>query len=488
MLQTVDTRDHLGLSSYQELAHLIPAVHELRTEARRLVPRIGGRRVVMVNSTAQGGGVAEMLPRVIDLLQELGVDVRWLVIGSDRPAFFALTKRLHNLIHGVGDPSLGPAERELYDEVSRENSRELARELGPDDVLVIHDPQPLGTGALVERELGVQLVWRCHIGLDRTTPETDAAWDFLAPYADGIDCAVFSAPEYIPEYLAGRSRVLYPGIDPLTFKNRDLSPHKLQGVLVNGGLAQEHAPVLTPPFEHRARRLARDGSFEPADQGDEIGLLFRPTIVQISRWDRLKGFAPLLEGFVRLKRRRDDPDLSPLHRRRLELTRLVLAGPDPTSVADDPEALAVLDELVGRYREMPEQIARDVVLLVLPMESRRENALMVNALQRCASVVAQNSLEEGFGLTITEAMWKRKPVLGSKACGIRQQVRDGIDGLLVDDPLDPEQIAGTLDRLMEAPHQRELYASNAQRHVYEEFLIFTQLRRWLRLLAEVSDR
>src|SRR5690606_16217635 len=229
----------------------------------------------------------------------------------------------------------------------------------------------------------------------------------------------------------------------------------------------------TPPFERKAERLQPDGSFGPADRPEEIGLLFRTIVTQISRWDRLKGWQPLLEAFTRMKRRAasGELDLTPHERRRVQLARLVLAGPEPASVADDPEATEVLGRLVERYRALDRQMQKDVVLLSLPMTSRRENHLMVNALQRCSSVVVQNSLREGFGLTVTEAMWKRIAVLGSSACGIRQQIRDGIDGRLSADPSDPAEVEAAVVELLNAREGSDAYALSAQRRVHDEFLM-----------------
>jgi trehalose synthase len=207
-------------------------------------------------------------------------------------------------------------------------------------------------------------------------------------------------------------------------------------------------------------------------------------ITQISRWDRLKGYKPLLDAFAILKRNRHRIDgLSELQARRLDLVRLVLAGPDPASVQDDPEGKEVLDELCAAYGDLEPEIQADVALLALPMRSLRENAMMVNALQSCATIVAQNSIQEGFGLTATEAMWKRASVLGSSACGLRQQIRDGIDGRLHPDPEDSRAIAELSIAMLSDRSQRDLWGRSAQRRVHDEFLVFAQLRKWLRLLA-----
>jgi trehalose synthase len=487
MARTIDPEWHLSLDDYASVAHLATAVAELRAEAARLSKRLEGRTVWMVNSTAQGGGVAEMLPTQVSMLRELGVDTRWAVIETLDPRFFPLTKRIHNLIHGTGDPELTEEDREVYDRVSRENAEALGSLLDARSILVVHDPQPLGAGALVKERLGVATVWRCHIGLDEHLPETRAAWRFLKPFATGYDRAIFSAPEYIPGYLAGRASVIHPALDPLSHKNRPLSIHKLVGILCNAGLLEPQAPVLTPPFPERAARLQPDGTWGATASPCDIGLLFRPIVTQVSRWDRLKGFAPLLQAFVLLKQRLNGrTEMSERSRRTLENVRLVFAGPDPASVQDDPEAAEVLDELRELYVAVEPRLQDEIAILSLPMGSRKHNALMVNALQRCSSIVVQNSLREGFGLTATEAMWKAIPVLGTHAVGLRQQIRDGLDGRLVADPEDPEAIASVLEEMLADEHARDDWGRNGQHRAHHDFLILSQLRRWLELLVEVA--
>lgn len=490
-MELIELRKTISLDDYASFGPLTHAVQDLRDEAATLVPRLKGRSVLMVNSSANGGGVAEMLPTLVLLLRELGVETNWAVISSGKPQFFKLTKRLHNLIHGHGDPDLGPEDKSLYDEISRANAEQLREHLKPNDILVIHDPQPLGAGALLKRDLKkLSAVWRSHIGLDIHTAATRAAWTFLKPYAEVFDHAVFSAPEYIPDYLAGRSSIIHPAIDPLSHKNRALHPHKLAGILCNSGLIEPDSPILTSPFPSPAQRLQPDGSFGPPNQPDQLGLLYRTIVTQVSRWDRLKGFAPLMEGFARMKRSHlASPNQTQVrHSRRREIVRLVLAGPDPGAIQDDPEAQEVLDELKDRYLHLDSDCQQDVVLLTLPMDSRKHNALTVNALQRCSSIVVQNSLREGFGLTATEAMWKAVPLLASSACGLRQQVRDGVDGRMVGDPENPDEIASMLDQMLRSTQTLERWGRNGQLQVHKEFLIFTQLSRWLRLLASAVSR
>jgi trehalose synthase len=382
---------------------------------------------------------------------------------------------------------LTAGDRALYEEVSRANAEALMQYVRPNDVLLVHDPQPLGAGARVKRRHpGMRAIWRCHIGLEEDLPVTRAAWEFLRPYASVYDDAVFSVQEYVPGFLADRASVIHPSLDPLSHKNRELSLHKLVGILSDAALTEPHWPLVAPPWPEGARRLQADGRWATATIPEDIGLLARPIITQVSRWDRLKGFEPLMEAFRALKLglvSRPAHDLR--HRRRLELVRLVLAGPDPSSIQDDPEGLLVLESLCKRYTRLEPDVREDVALLALPMGSRKANALMVNAVQSSSDIVAQNSLREGFGLTATEAMWKRKPVLGSaRACGLRLQVRDGVDGVLVSNPEDPEAIAEAMHHMLADEDQLETWGRNGQRRAYDEFLIFSELRRWLEMLAD----
>ncbi|HEX6201846.1 MAG TPA: glycosyl transferase family 1, partial [Thermoanaerobaculia bacterium] len=205
MIQIVDVPPTVSLDESEAHATLARPVQDLRAEARQLVPALAGRRVWMVSSTARGGGVAEMMPRLVTVLRELGVPTEWAVIGSDEPRFFPLTKRLHNMIHGIAETPPDAADREVYEAVSRANAAELGPRLAPGDVLVVHDPQPMGVGALLVREQGVPAIWRCHIGLDDENAATRAAWAFLAPYTGAYAHAVFSAPEYVTGFPAHRA-------------------------------------------------------------------------------------------------------------------------------------------------------------------------------------------------------------------------------------------------------------------------------------------
>ena len=488
-LRRVPVTHPAALDDYSAVAHLAGSVAELKLEVQGVASHLSGRTVWMVSSTARGGGVAEILPPIVSLLRDLGVRAEWLVIGSAEPAFFELTKRIHNLIHGEGNPGLTEADRALYERVNRVNAEALGELLRPGDLLVVHDPQPLPL-AMQLRDLGpFTAIWRCHIGLDAENAATRAAWTFLAPYLGAYDAAVFSAPEYIPECLTGRASVIYPGIDPLSPKNRDLTIRQTVEVMCRGGLITCPGPTVGERYLGLAQRLLPDGLWAPAVAANDFGLLTRPIITQVSRWDRLKGYLPLLEAFVALKRDPVDPSLVPTHHRHLELARLVLAGPDPAAIQDDPEAREVLDELSNVYRALPAEAQREIAILLLPMHSLEENALMVNALQRASTIVAQNSLREGFGLTIAEAMWKRVPILSnSRACGPRQQVRDGLDGRLVTDPEDRDELRRAMSEMLSDSARLERWGHAAQRRAHDHLLIFDQLRAWGRLLETLLTR
>lgn len=483
MMQLIDIENAPTLKEYQQHFHLSRTVDDLKEAARQDARLLGSGKIWMVNSTAQGGGVAEMLPKLVAILRDLGIETEWAVVGGEDDRFFELTKRIHNMLHGQPGADFTPADRAVYEAASREAAGELGTKVAPNDIVIIHDPQPLGAGAMLAEKLGVRTIWRCHIGLDSENASTRAAWDFLRPWTLGYERVVFSFPEYVPEFLSDRAEIIAPAIDPLSEKNRDLSARKVAGVLINAKMDGVLEPVPMVPFEECAMRLQDDGTFAPADKPASIGLMLRPIVTQISRWDRLKGWHPLLKGFARMKAQ---AEASGLHAPKLAEVRLVLAGPDPSAIQDDPEGIAVFNDLCGIWQELPDAIRKDVVVLVLPMKSRAVNALMVNALQRCSSIVVQNSLQEGFGLTVTEGMWKQCPILGTHAVGIRHQVRDGVDGRLIDDPENEEEIALTMNEMLARPELCEEWGRNGQGRVAEHYLIFTQVRRWLSVLKAAA--
>lgn len=309
------------------------------------------------------------------------------------------------------------------------------------------------------------------------------------PFLQDYDHFVFSAPEYIPKGLTGNVTIIHPGIDPFSHKNRPLNVHKLSGILHNAGLVVSKHPAITSPFAHQVKRLQPDGTFAEASLPSDIGLFHRPIVTQVSRWDQLKGFEPLMRAFAFLKNHiHQFCEEGSRHWVRVQNARLVLAGPDPAYVSDDPEGRIVLQKLTEFYELLDPEIQEDIALLLLPMHSVKENALIVNALQKCSYVVVQNSLQEGFGLTATEAMWKRVPVLASNSCGLRHQIRNGIDGILIRNPENEQEVAKSLSEVLKEPNKVEQMGFYAEMRVINKFLNFTQISDWLRVLNLMAEQ
>lgn len=475
----VPIRPMTRLDLFLDLDHFEPLLEELQRLGRKVAERLGTGQVWMLNSTPTGGGVAETLPRICSLLADLGVHARWIVLEPDDPAFFVVTKGLHHLIHGEpGVQDLARA-KEIYARVSAEAAEGL-HALAPGDVLAVHDPQPAGVGVHLARRGGPRLVWRCHIGVPERNEHTAAGWDFLRPWLGVYERMFFSSSSYVPDEWADRSAEIHPGIDPLSHKNRTLRPYKLIGVLRAAGLVDGPEVPAWARFVAPVRRFV-DGRFEARPIPS---LLHAPLVVQISRFDRFKGFDRLIPAFVDLVggcRGRSRHVRASADRLASELAaaQLLLAGPDPAGVADDPEAEEVLEALCAQQQALPEEMRQRVHVLQLPMVDAKENALIVNALQRIAAVVVQNSRREGFGLTVAEALWKATPVVAANVGGIAIQMRHGIDGLLVDDPDDPADIADKLLQLFAFPLEAEAMGRSGRRRVRDHFLILTEVRRWL---------
>jgi trehalose synthase len=406
-MTAVQTANRIPLDDY---AAVIGAgeIEELRILARPLL----GRPVEMVNSTAVGGGVAEILNRIIPLAEDLGLPFRWDVItgGED---FFAVTKAFHNALHGA---PYHPQARdfEIFRDYQRRNLHRLPLDA---EFVVIHDPQPLGL--IDDRPQGKNhWVWRCHIDLSHPN---SVVWDFLHSYVSRYDASIFSSPEFarqlsIPQYL------FYPAIDPLSEKNCEL------------------------PAEFIAEVLARY-QIDPS----------RPILTQISRFDRLKDPLGVIRAYRIVKRYFD--------------CQLVLAG---GTASDDPEGAQVLKEVHHAADGDP-----DIKVLELPAWAPFE----VNALQRASSIVIQKSLREGFGLTVSEALWKKKPVVASAVGGIPTQIIHNHTGLL------SHSVEGTAYQirfLLSHPQIAARLGERGHEHVKENFLITQKLKRYLTLLLAMA--
>lgn len=465
----------------QSIERYLPVVGEERVRALekhvgRLEKNLGGASVWNVNSTAAGGGVAEMLRSLVGYARGAGVDCRWMVIDGD-PDFFRLTKRIHHALHGSsgdGEP-LDEAARAAYEATLRRNAVDLIAALQPGDIVILHDPQTAGLiGPL--QEAGAHVVWRCHVGHDRSNGEVTRGWAFLAPYLERAEATIFSRDAYVPDCCNdGRARVIRPGIDPFSPKNQEMCPEVAAAIAVEIGILEGPSPADVVPAFTRP-----DGSPGRVERAADVQRLGRavprdvPLVAQVSRWDVLKDPIGVLEGFHSLLE--SHPGVR---------AELLLAGPNVKAVADDPEGAEVYESVAAAWRALPHAMRKHVHLAMLPMTDDAENAAMVNAIQRCARVIVQKSLHEGFGLTVTEAMWKSRPVLASAVGGIQDQVEDGVSGVLLHDPTDRDAFANALDELLCDPERGERIGAAAHRRVRDDFLGIRQLEDYTGLLEDL---
>jgi trehalose synthase len=437
-LRSIDPlRDVLDVAAFARLEAALGRTRDL----------LGTRRIVNVSSTATGGGVAELLSTLLPYALGAGIGVRWMVIAGD-PAFFAITKRLHNRLHGEpgdGGP-LGPAERAAYERVLAANADDLRARISPGDVVMLHDPQTAGL-IPVARSAGAVVVWRSHVGCDTTNVATDEAWLFLDPYLRDADACVFSRASYVPSSLrVPHVAVIRPSIDPLSPKNAAMSADAVAEVIAR------HSDVL--------------GAGAAAIAGGER------VVTQISRWDRLKDPTGVLDAFA-------DQVL------RYTEAHLILAGPAVDAVADDPEAASVLQEVTARRAARPGDVRARISLCCLPMDDLDENARIVNALQRASTVVVQKSLREGFGLTVAEAMWKGRPVVASAVGGIVDQIEHRRSGVLVPDPANLWHFGDVLADLLSDDEERARIGLAARERARSELLHDRHIAELVALLEDL---
>jgi trehalose synthase len=373
-------------------------------EIRLLASYLAGARVQHINSTAVGGGVAELLAMLVPLMRDVGLDATWDVIqGSEQ--FFDMTKALHNNLHGDHQP-LTPEMRRTFWDTTLQNLELVRRD---SDFVCIHDPQPVGL--VRERRERARWVWRCHIDL---ADADSATWSFLRQLVERFDGGVFHLPDYakdlsIPQFISP------PAIDPLSAKNCELDRAEIDSVLEK----YEIDPKL-------------------------------PIVLQVSRYDRLKDPIGVIRGFKLAARSHP--------------CQLVLVG---AAVRDDPQGVEVLEEVREAARG-----DSDIHVLVTEGGAPRE----VNALQRAATIVVQKSLKEGFGLTVTEAMWKARPVIGAAVGGIRRQIIQGSTGFLVHSV---EGMAYRIRQLLGNVGLARQLGDNARRFVIENYMPTAYLKRWL---------
>jgi trehalose synthase len=365
-----------------------------------------------INSTFTGGGVAEILNRMLPLLEQLGVDARWNIIKGS-PEFFQVTKKFHNTLHGRRE-DISAKDFDLFLEISKQNIKEM--ELYG-DIIFVHDPQPV---AIVSRkkEIGRKWIWRCHIDVSQPNQKV---WGFLEPFFVQYDAAVFSAPSF-SHPLPIRQYLISPSIDPLSDKNKELSQETIDSVLEKYAIPKD-----------------------------------KPIITQISRFDYLKDPVGVIQAFELVRKSID--------------CRLVFAG---GTASDDPESEKVLAEVKERAGGNP-----DIHILLIPPESDVE----INALQRASTVIVQKSHREGFGLTVTEALWKAKPVVASAVGGITLQVKNRFTGLL---SYGIEGTAYAMRQLLTNPEYAKWLGQNGREHVRYNFLITRHLREYMLLFLALD--
>lgn len=439
-------------------------MERLREKANEVSGALHGRTVWNINSTAAGGGVAELLHALLPLARALGIDTRWLVIDGDTE-FFAIAKRLCTRLYGApGDPEpLGAEQLQHYRAITELEGTGLAARVRPGDLVVVHEAQPAGL-VDVARRIGATAVWRRHIGRDEPNEHTEEGWAFLRRFVENADATVFLTESACPEW-APRPHIIPPSIDPCAPKNMELTADetldvlRCTGILQGAGSPVTVRPALGEPITVRHPAIVVR---EEAPRADV------PMVVQVSRWDELKDMAGVLEAFL-------DADV--------EGAYLTLAGADVVGVADDPDAERFWDECCAQWAALPVEQRRRVQLLCLPMVDLRENAVVVNALQRHATVVVQKSLAEGFGLTATEAMWKGKPLIASAVGGLRDQVVHGSSGLLVDDPHDLATTARFIRQLLVDPVLAQRLGDGARQRVGELYLPDRHLSDWASLIS-----
>lgn len=381
----------------------------------QLARPLRGRKVVHVNSTRVGGGVAEILFKLIPTMNELGMETSWEVISGE-PDFYQCTKSFHNAIQG--NPVIIPDRLlRVYERTNEENAERLRPALQDADIVFIHDPQPAPLLASFPDRKG-KWIWRCHIDASRPYRRV---WRYLTTHILGYDASVFSLPDFA-QPMPHDVYIIPPSIDPLTEKNIDLEQDEVLSV---------------------ARQYGVDTD--------------RPMILQVSRFDRFKDPLGVIEAYREAKKF-------------IPALQLVLAG---GSATDDPEGEAVLAEVQAAGADDP-----DLKILLLPPDAHRT----INALQRAADIVLQKSLKEGFGLTVTEAMWKGKPVIGGNTGGIRIQIFNDFTGYLVNTP---EGAALRIRYLLFNSRHRIKMGQHAREFVRENYLLTRHLREYLTLMVSL---
>jgi trehalose synthase len=411
-----------------------------------------------------------MLQVLLGYVGDFDIRSNWVVITGDAE-FFVLTKRLHNQIHGkaAGGP-LTAADGAHYDRMLAANAAELVNRIRPGDLVLLHDPQTAGLATSLA-QAGALVAWRCHIGVDWENEATVAAWSFLRPHLAAARGYVFSRSEYVPWWISpDKVAIIPPSIDPFSPKNQYLDDDAVLGILARIGVLDGDVPDGQTSFVRRAGGLGEvirtaeitgDGRPGPED----------PLVIQVSRWDELKDMPGVMRGFADY--------VAPVC-----AGYLLLVGPAVAGVTDDPEGAAVFGDCLLQWRDLPDAVRARVLLVTLPLDDADENAAMVNALQRHATVIVQKSLAEGFGLTVAEGMWKGRPVVGSAVGGIIDQIPEGT-GILLPDPRNLEAFGAAVRRLLENQDEASRMGQAAQAYIREHYVGDVHLLRYAALFGDM---
>ena len=435
---------------------------------------LGDRQVWNVSATPSRDGDAELLSALLGHGRAATVDTRWLVPEGD-PAFFRITRRMHNFLHGsVGDAGrLDEPERRHYESVLAANLTRLAQRVRPGDVVLLHDPP---TAGLVPglRDLGAHVIWRSHIGAEVGTRVTEDAWAFLRPYVEAADAVIFSRAAWAPRWLdPARGYEVPPSLDPFSPKNCELTSDQVEATLRAAGIVSGNVGDRFLDFTRRDGSPGRVRRHTGVMMGGEMLPAGDRVVLQVSRWDRLKDMAGVLTGFASALGSMP-PDV-----------HLVLAGPRPDPASDDPEGARVAAECLVAWRELPANALRRIHLCQLPTDDPDEHAHIVNALQRHADLVVQKSLAEGFGITVTESMWKGRAVLATAVGGIPDQITDDENGMLLDTSWDLDSFGLAIDILMRDDELRSRLGAAARETVRDRYLGDQQLIQYVEIFSDL---
>jgi trehalose synthase len=435
---------------------------------------LDGHTVWHVNSTCDGGGVAELLYGFLRRHNDLGVPTRWLVADAT-PDFFEITKRLYFKLYGTdrGPEPLTTAERDRYVATTAEHATAALTYLRPGDAAILHDPQTLGMAAGL-RAAGVRVIWQCHLGSLDPNPWTDQVWSFFGDDLFAPDGYIFSHPSYVPETIDGdRVRIIPPAIDPASPKNRPLSDPEVLAVLTGIGLTSGDLTSGDDLLSAVTGRTAPGwlAGMAQVDQGAPLPA-GASAVLQVSRWDTLKDMAGVLTAFIEVIAPASD-------------AHLVLAGPDPLAIADDPGGVEVLAQMRETIAALPGPLRDRIHLVITTGDDLEGTAFVINALQQRAQVITQKSIKEGFGLTITEGMLKRKPVVAPAVGAIGTQVIHGRTGLLMADALNLREFGLDVLHLLHDAGLRDRLAAEGLAHCTRLFLIDRQLGDYGRMFAEL---